>query len=73
MDGTEQALRRRVAMALVVVGQMLPEGAIKGGSAMAVRYGRGTRFTRDLDVLPTVDDAIAWANNFVQRIAASAG
>ena len=43
------ALRRRVVMALVVVGQMLPEGAIKGGSAMALRYGRGTRFTRDLD------------------------
>jgi len=31
------ALRRRVGMALVVVGQMLPEGAIKGGSAMALR------------------------------------
>jgi hypothetical protein len=43
------ALRRRVAMALVVVGQMLPEGAIKGGSAMALRYGRETRFTQDLD------------------------
>lgn len=43
------ALRRRVGMALVVVGQMLPNGAIKGGSAMALRYGRGTRFTRDLD------------------------
>lgn len=43
------ALRRRIGMALVVVGQMLPEGAIKGGSAMALRYGRGTRFTRDLD------------------------
>ena len=43
------ALRRRVGMALVVVGQMLPEGAIKGGSAMALRYGRGTRFTQDLD------------------------
>jgi len=42
--------RRRVGMALVVVGQMLPEGAIKGGSAMALRYGHGTRFTRDLDV-----------------------
>ena len=41
--------RRRVAMALAVVGQLLPEGAIKGGSAMALRYGRGTRFTRDLD------------------------
>lgn len=43
------ALRRRVGMALVVVGQMLPEGAIKGGSAMALRYGRDTRFTQDLD------------------------
>lgn len=43
------ALRRRVGMALVVVGQMLPDGAIKGGSAMALRYGRGTRFTQDLD------------------------
>ncbi|QDQ99393.1 nucleotidyl transferase AbiEii/AbiGii toxin family protein [Tomitella fengzijianii] len=36
-------------MALVVVGQMLPEGAVKGGSAMALRYGRNTRFTQDLD------------------------
>lgn len=43
------ALRRRVSMGLVVVGQMLPEGAVKGGSAMALRYGRGTRFTQDLD------------------------
>lgn len=42
-------LRRRVAMSLVVVGQMLPEGAVKGGSAMALRYGRATRFTQDLD------------------------
>lgn len=46
-DGLVQ--RRRVSMALVVVGQMLPAGAIKGGSAMALRYGRETRFTRDLD------------------------
>lgn len=46
-DGLAQ--RRRVSMALVVVGQMLPGGAVKGGSAMALRYGRGTRFTRDLD------------------------
>jgi len=43
------ALRRRVSMAMVVVGQMLPGGAVKGGSAMALRYGRGTRFTQDLD------------------------
>lgn len=46
-DGLAQ--RRRIAMALVVTGQMLPEGTIKGGSAMALRYGRETRFTRDLD------------------------
>lgn len=43
------ALRCRVSMALVVVGQMLPSGAVKGGSAMALRYGRDTRFTRDFD------------------------
>lgn len=50
LEGSEGlALRRRIGMALVVVGQMLPEGAIKGGSAMALRYGRGTRFTQDLD------------------------
>lgn len=50
VEGAEGLVqRRRVAMALVVVGQMMPEGAIKGGSAMALRYGRGTRFTRDLD------------------------
>lgn len=36
-------------MALVVVGQMLPEGVVKGGSAMALRFGRQTRFTLDLD------------------------
>jgi len=50
LEGSEElAIRRRVGMALVVVGQMLPEGAIKGGSAMALRYGRGTRFTQALD------------------------
>ncbi len=50
LEGSEElAIRRRVGMSLVVVGQMLPEGAIKGGSAMALRYGRGTRFTQDLD------------------------
>ncbi|PWV73174.1 Nucleotidyl transferase AbiEii toxin, Type IV TA system [Prauserella marina] len=50
LEGDEGlAQRRKVSMALVVVGQMLPEGAIKGGSAMALRYGRGTRFTQDLD------------------------
>jgi hypothetical protein len=50
IEGDEELVNRRtVAMALVVVGQMLPYGAIKGGSAMALRYGRATRFTTDLD------------------------
>jgi hypothetical protein len=43
------AARRRTTTALVVIGQMLPEGAVKGGSAMALRYGSNTRFTLDLD------------------------
>lgn len=47
--GEGLAFRRRVGMALVVVGQLLPNGAVKGGSAMALRFGRSTRFTRDLD------------------------
>lgn len=41
--------RRRTTMAIIIVGQMLPEGAVKGGSAMMLRYGSQTRFTRDLD------------------------
>lgn len=50
LDGDEGlAVRLRISMGLVVVGQMLPEGAVKGGSAMALRYGSGTRFTQDLD------------------------
>lgn len=37
-------------MAMVIVGQLLPEGAVKGGTAMALRYGRAeSRFTQDLD------------------------
>lgn len=44
------ALRRQITMAMVIVGQMLPEGAVKGGTAMALRYGRSeSRFTQDLD------------------------
>lgn len=50
LEGADAAVqRRRTTMSLVVVGQMLPEGAIKGGSAMVLRFGRGSRFTRDVD------------------------
>lgn len=63
------ALRRRVGMALVVVGQMLPEGAIKGGSAMALRYGRRTRFTRDLDAA-RVQSLARFRSEFEESLAA---
>lgn len=66
-DGS--ALRRRVGMALVVVGQMLPEGAIKGGSAMALRYGRGTRFTQDLDAA-RVQPLAGFRSDFEDSLAA---
>ncbi len=63
------ALRRRVSMALVVVGQMLPEGAVKGGSAMALRYGRGTRFTQDLDAA-RVQSLAGFRSDFEDSLAA---
>lgn len=50
--GKDQTLtyRLRVTVANVVVGQMLPPGAVKGGTAMKVRLGeRRSRFTPDLD------------------------
>ena len=62
-------LRRRVGMALVVVGQMLPEGAIKGGSAMALRYGRATRFTQDLDAA-RVQTLARFRGDFEEALAA---
>lgn len=44
-----ELLRR--AVACVVVGQMLPDGVVKGGAAMRIRMGTDTsRFSRDLDV-----------------------
>lgn len=68
-DGDTLALRRRVAMALVVVGHMLPEGAIKGGSALALRYGRRARFTRDLDVA-RVQSLSRFRSDFEESLAA---
>lgn len=39
------------ALAGVVVGQMMPEGAVKGGTAMKLRLGEDrSRFTPDFDV-----------------------
>ena len=44
------------AMADVVVGQMLPDGVVKGGSSLMFRYGSGvTRYTKDVDTARVVD------------------
>lgn len=56
-------------MALVVVGQMLPEGAIKGGTAMALRFGLGTRFTQDLDAA-RVRSPAEFRSDFEESLAA---
>ena len=47
----EAFVRARTTLANVVVGQMLPACAVKGGSAIKLRFGEAiTRYTTDLDV-----------------------
>lgn len=51
----EDPLRLGRAMANVVLGQMLPDGVIKGGSSLLFRYGgSGTRYTRDVDTARSI-------------------
>lgn len=66
--------RVRLFMANAIVGQMLPSGTVKGGSALKMRFGDSvTRFTRDLDTargedlesfITKLSDALqeGWAN-----------
>lgn len=84
--GDGLALRRRVGMALVVVGQMLPEGAMTCGRLFEYRHRQewpptiavGNQWdtlyaeaAAGLDVLANVDEAVGWANEFIQRIDAA--
>ena len=40
----------RTIIANTIIAQLLPNGAVKGGSSLRLRYGdKATRFTRDLD------------------------
>lgn len=49
-EGDESsANRRQNRMALVVLSQLLPDGVVKGGGAMALRYGSDARMTPDFD------------------------
>lgn len=55
-QGDDDARRIRLVMANAIVGQLLPSGVVKGGSALKLRYGNDTtRFTRDLDAARNVD------------------
>lgn len=55
-------MRLRRAMASTVVAQMMPEGVVKGGSALKLRYGNAaTRFTKDVDAA-----RVAEANLFIE-------
>lgn len=47
--GTDEVRLSR-SLANVIVGQMLPDGVVKGGSSLMFRYGAAfTRYTRDVD------------------------
>ena len=55
-DDRDEALRLRRIFANTVVAQMMPPGAVKGGSAMRIRFGyAATRFSTDLDTARTAD------------------
>lgn len=49
--GKPNLVAKRAIMANAIVAQMLPDGSVKGGSAIKMRLGDGaTRFTTDLDI-----------------------
>lgn len=69
-QGWRQPLgRAEHVMAVVIVGQMLPESIIKGGGAMQARLGHSSaRATRDLDVT-RVSDVDVFIAEAQQRLA----
>lgn len=49
-EGKSDPQRVKLLIANAIVGQMLPSGVVKGGSALKMRFGdAATRFTRDFD------------------------
>ena len=62
-------LHARTAMANAIVGQLLPEGVVKGGSALKLRFGNAvTRFTTDLDAA-RVHGIETFVENLEERLA----
>lgn len=60
-------VRMRTLMANTIVAQMLPDGVVKGGSAIKMRFGdAATRFTTDLDTATPSDPTV-----YVERLSAA--
>ena len=46
----DNPVRVKRLLAAVIVGQMLPDGGVKGGSSLKIRFGKdATRYSRDLN------------------------
>lgn len=63
-------IRLRTSMANAIVAQMLPDGVVKGGSAMRMRLGAGNaRYTTDLDTATATDPKL-YAEKLARSLAA---
>ncbi len=63
-------VQARTLMADAVVAQMLPNGAVKGGSALKLRFGdAGTRFSEDLDTArsSSIDEYVGVLNTALEE------
>ncbi len=66
----ESHIRTRTIMANAIVARMLPDGVIKGGSALKMRFGNEkSRFTTDLDIATAIDPEL-YANKLGQALKA---
>lgn len=62
MSSGDEPGRVKRLLASVIVGQMLPDEAAKGGNSLKIRFGKdATRFSRDLDTarVSSLDDYIS--------------
>ncbi len=62
----QQPRRIQRAVASTVVGQMLPDGVVKGGTAMKIRVGEaGSRYTPDFDASRSPNVTV---NDYVEQL-----
>lgn len=55
-ESMDEYIKLRTLLANAIVAQMLPDGVVKGGSAIKMRFGNtATRFTTDLDTATSSD------------------